>query len=95
MHRLLGLFLGFTSCRIGLRAGDAQDKSLTVFAAASMKNALDDIDAAYTRKPASRSWELCRTLGTGKAIEQARRRMFSHPPIPPGWTMRSEKRKYQ
>jgi molybdate transport system substrate-binding protein len=28
----------------------AQDKSLTVFAAASMKNALDDIDAAYTAK---------------------------------------------
>ena len=28
----------------------AQDNSLTVFAAASMKNALDDIDAAYTAK---------------------------------------------
>ena len=28
----------------------AQNKSLTVFAAASMKNALDDIDAAYTAK---------------------------------------------
>ena len=28
----------------------AQDKSLTVFAAASMKNALDDIGAAYTAK---------------------------------------------
>jgi molybdate transport system substrate-binding protein len=28
----------------------AQDKSLTVFAAASMKNALDDINAAYTAK---------------------------------------------
>jgi molybdate transport system substrate-binding protein len=28
----------------------AQDKSLTVFAAASMKNALHDIDAAYTAK---------------------------------------------
>src|SRR6201994_2587271 len=28
----------------------AQDKSLTVFAAASMKNALDDVDAAYTAK---------------------------------------------
>jgi molybdate transport system substrate-binding protein len=30
--------------------GLAQDKSLTVFAAASMKNALDDIDAAFTAK---------------------------------------------
>lgn len=28
----------------------AQDKSLTVFAAASMKNALDEIDAAYTAR---------------------------------------------
>ena len=28
----------------------AQDKSLTIFAAASMKNALDEIDAAYTAK---------------------------------------------
>ncbi|HKU07192.1 MAG TPA: molybdate ABC transporter substrate-binding protein [Bradyrhizobium sp.] len=28
----------------------AQDKAITVFAAASMKNALDDIDAAYTAK---------------------------------------------
>jgi len=28
----------------------AQEKSITVFAAASMKNALDDIDAAYTAK---------------------------------------------
>ena len=28
----------------------AQDKSLTVFAAASMKNALDEVNAAYTQK---------------------------------------------
>ncbi len=28
----------------------AQDQSITVFAAASMKNALDDINAAYTKK---------------------------------------------
>jgi molybdate transport system substrate-binding protein len=28
----------------------AQDKSITVFAAASMKNALDDVDAAFTKK---------------------------------------------
>src|SRR5580704_9621630 len=51
MHRLAGffvaLFIAFGSiCTPAL----AQDKSLTVFAAASMKNALDDIDAAYTAK---------------------------------------------
>jgi molybdate transport system substrate-binding protein len=28
----------------------AQDRSITVFAAASMKNALDDVDAAFTKK---------------------------------------------
>ena len=31
-------------------AAHAQDKSITVFAAASMKNALDDVDAAYTKQ---------------------------------------------
>jgi molybdate transport system substrate-binding protein len=51
MHRLgryafaLSILLG-SACSPAL----AEDKSLTVFAAASMKNALDDIDAAYTAK---------------------------------------------
>jgi molybdate transport system substrate-binding protein len=51
MHRLarylaaLSILLG-SACSPAL----ARDKSLTVFAAASMKNALDDIDAAYTAK---------------------------------------------
>jgi len=31
-------------------AAKAQDKAITVFAAASMKNALDDVDAAFTRQ---------------------------------------------
>ncbi|MDB5619732.1 molybdate ABC transporter substrate-binding protein [Tardiphaga sp.] len=39
------ILLGSTSSPV-----QAQDKSLTVFAAASMKNALDDINAAYTAK---------------------------------------------
>ena len=29
---------------------NAEDKSITVFAAASMKNALDDVDAAFTKR---------------------------------------------
>jgi molybdate transport system substrate-binding protein len=51
MHRLarclfaLSILLG-SACSPAL----AEDKSLTVFAAASMKNALDDIDAAYTAR---------------------------------------------
>ena len=50
-HRLAGLFIVFTMlCGSASPPAFAQDKSLTVFAAASMKNALDDVDAAYTAK---------------------------------------------
>src|SRR5437764_14701546 len=51
MRRLAGLFFS-----LGILCGSpfppalAQDNSLTVFAAASMKNALDDVDAAYTAR---------------------------------------------
>ena len=51
MHRLAGIFTAFIL--LGGSAGWpalAQDKNLTVFAAASMKNALDDVDAAYSAK---------------------------------------------
>jgi len=51
MHRLAGLFAAFVIlCGSALSPALAQDKSLTVFAAASMKNALDDVDAAFTAK---------------------------------------------
>ena len=51
MHRLAGLLVTIAIlCGSGPSPASAQDKSLTVFAAASMKNALDDIDAAYTAK---------------------------------------------
>jgi molybdate transport system substrate-binding protein len=51
MHRLAG-FLIALSILSGSATSPAlaQDNRLTVFAAASMKNALDDIDAAYTVK---------------------------------------------
>lgn len=51
MHRLAGIFaaLIMLSGAAHSRAA-AQDKTITVFAAASMKNALDDIDAAYTTR---------------------------------------------
>jgi molybdate transport system substrate-binding protein len=41
------LFAG--TCALGPQSAAAQDKSITVFAAASMKNALDDVNAAYTK----------------------------------------------
>jgi molybdate transport system substrate-binding protein len=51
MHRLAGLAAAFmVLCGSASSPALAQDKSLIVFAAASMKNALDDIDAAFTAK---------------------------------------------
>src|ERR1700743_1604991 len=51
MYRVAGIiddFVILTASAFSPAA--AQDKTLTVFAAASMKNALDDIDAAFTAK---------------------------------------------
>ncbi|HEV7599227.1 MAG TPA: molybdate ABC transporter substrate-binding protein [Bradyrhizobium sp.] len=51
MYRLAGFFIALSIlCGPVHSPALAQHKSLTVFAAASMKNALDDIDAAYTAK---------------------------------------------
>src|SRR5437764_11237014 len=51
MSRLTGISLAFALSFAAIHSPAlAQDKTLTVFAAASMKNALDDIDAAYTVK---------------------------------------------
>ena len=51
MYRLAGLFAAF-AILWGSTVSPviAEDKTLTVFAAASMKNALDDIDAAFTAR---------------------------------------------
>jgi molybdate transport system substrate-binding protein len=51
MTRLAPLLAVFAIlCGAATSPALAQDKSITVFAAASMKNALDDIDAAFTAK---------------------------------------------
>jgi molybdate transport system substrate-binding protein len=51
MHRLSAYIVALSIlCGSAWSSALAQDKSLTVFAAALMKNALDDIDAAYTAK---------------------------------------------
>ena len=72
MYRLAGLFTAFVIlCGSALSPALAQDKSLTVFAAASMKNALDDVDAAYSAKTGVRivaSYAASSTLA--KQIEQ-------------------------
>ena len=51
MHRLSAYVVALSIlCGSSYSPALAQDKSLIVFAAASMKNALDDIDATYTAK---------------------------------------------
>ena len=51
MRRVAGfLFAAAILCGSFHQPAQAQDKSLTVFAAASMKNALDEADAAYSAK---------------------------------------------
>ena len=51
MIRIAGLFTAFVLLAgAALSPAAAEDKTITVFAAASMKNALDEIDAAYTAK---------------------------------------------
>ncbi|RXH21379.1 molybdenum ABC transporter substrate-binding protein [Bradyrhizobium nanningense] len=51
MLRIAGLFTAFVILAgASLSPAAAEDKTITVFAAASMKNALDEVDAAYTAK---------------------------------------------
>ena len=51
MYRFAGLFAAFLILVGSIHSpAQAQDKSLTVFAAASMKNVLDAVDTAYTAK---------------------------------------------
>jgi molybdate transport system substrate-binding protein len=72
MHRLAGLFAALVILFGSTHSPAlAQDKSLTVFAAASMKNALDDIDAAFNARTGIRivaSYAASSTLA--KQIEQ-------------------------
>jgi molybdate transport system substrate-binding protein len=72
-HRLAGLsFLAFTILFGSIwPPAQAQDKSLTVFAAASMKNALDDVDTAYTAKTGVKiSASYAASSALAKQIEQ-------------------------
>ena len=50
MNRFAPIFVAFLALAAAVMPAEAQDKTITVFAAASMKNALDEIDAAYTAK---------------------------------------------
>jgi molybdate transport system substrate-binding protein len=50
MNRIAGVFSALLILLGTALPATAQDKTITVFAAASMKNALDDINTAYTAK---------------------------------------------
>jgi molybdate transport system substrate-binding protein len=50
MFRFSVLFSAFVILLAAFPPASAEDKTITVFAAASMKNALDDVNAAYTAK---------------------------------------------
>jgi len=51
MFRIAGLYTAFVILTgANLSPAAAEDRTITVFAAASMKNALDEVDAAYTAK---------------------------------------------
>jgi molybdate transport system substrate-binding protein len=50
MTRLLVSFLVFLSVVTMASVADAQEKKIIVFAAASMKNALDDVDTTFTKQ---------------------------------------------
>jgi molybdate transport system substrate-binding protein len=71
-HRLAAAALAFICLLAGALPAAAQDRPVLVFAAASLKNALDDINAAFGRghgKPASISYAASSTLA--KQIEAA------------------------
>ena len=71
MRRFAGFLFALVLCGWLPSPAAAEDKTLTVFAAASMKNALDDIDAAFTARTGvkvSASYAASSTLA--KQIEQ-------------------------
>src|SRR5262245_19431567 len=44
------LILALLALAVGAATTHAEDKTISVFAAASLKNALDDVDAAFTKQ---------------------------------------------
>jgi molybdate transport system substrate-binding protein len=72
MNRLAGLLVAFAVSLAAIPTpAAAQEKTLTIFAAASMKNALDEIDAAYAAKTGVRiTVSYAASSALAKQIEQ-------------------------
>jgi molybdate transport system substrate-binding protein len=83
--RLVGLALAI-GLGAALPAAQAQDQGMLVFAAASLKNALDEVAAAWqerTGKTATISYAASSVLA--KQIEEGAPGMCSSRPISTGW----------
>ena len=50
---------------VGVTTAHAEDKTITVFAAASLKNALDDVDTAFTKQS---SLKIVASYGASSAL---------------------------
>src|SRR6201985_1244927 len=72
MYRFAGFFLSLVILSgYAQFPANAEDKTLTIFAAASMKNALDDVNAAYTAKTGVKiSASYAASSALAKQIEQ-------------------------
>jgi molybdate transport system substrate-binding protein len=71
MNRLAGIFIAFLTLAAAAMPAAAQEKTITVFAAASMKNALDDIGAAYTARTGAKvTVSYAASSALAKQIEQ-------------------------
>ena len=69
LHRwILALLVGLTL----VGSAEAQEKGVLVFAAASLKNALDEAIAAYGQETGTGHRVLCRELGAGQADRAGR-----------------------
>src|SRR5215471_8984760 len=71
MHRFAAFLFALVLCGSSNSLAAAEDRTLTVFAAASMKNALDAIDAAFTAKTGVKVVpSYAASSGLAKQIEQ-------------------------
>ena len=72
LRRLFALAVLGLPALLPARPAQAQDTTLTVFAAASLKNAIDDINAAFTRQTGIKAVaSYAASPALAKQIEQA------------------------
>ena len=86
--RLAGVLAMAASIAAAPLPARADEANVLVFAAASLKNALDDVTPPMARRPAPRSPLLCRQLGAGQADRAGcAGHSCSSRPTSTGWTI--------